>query len=153
MKRLSFSLFVLTALTFSSQLKAQDEEAAVKAVIETMFDSMREADSAKLHTVFIDEVIMQSIIPKRGVMSINKGNLQGFLTGIGTPHEHVYDERILDYQIKIDGPMATVWTPYEFYLGEEFSHCGVNSFQLMKKAEGWKIIYLVDTRRIKDCPK
>ena len=153
MKRPILTLLPICALTFSTQLQAQDEEAAVKAVIETLFDSMREADSAKLHSVFIDDVVMQTIIPKRGVMSINEGSLQGFLRGVGTPHEHVYDERILDYQIKIDGPMASVWTPYQFYLGEEFSHCGVNSFQLMKTEEGWKIIYLVDTRRIKDCPQ
>lgn len=154
MKKFPFFLLFTLALTFSSELHAQDDEiAAVKAVIETLFDSMREADSAKLHTVFIDDVVMQTIVPKRGVMSIVEGNLQGFLTGVGSPHEHMYDERILDYQIKIDGPMAHVWTPYEFYLGKEFSHCGVNSFQLMKKESGWKIIYLVDTRRTENCPK
>ena len=101
--------------------------------------------------VFIDEVSMQTIVPKRGVMSLVDGSLSGFLHSIGTPHDKVYDERIMDYLIKIDGPMASVWTPYKFYLGEQFSHCGVNSFQLMKKSEGWKIIYLVDTRRKDNC--
>ena len=102
MKRLTLTLLLICTLSLSTQLQAQDEEAAVKAVIETLFDSMREADSAKLHTVFIDEVVMQTIIPKRGVMSINEGSLAGFLRGVGTPHEKVYDERILDYQIKTD---------------------------------------------------
>jgi hypothetical protein len=40
---------------------------------------------------------------------------------------------------------------YKFYVGETFSHCGVNSFQLFKDKEGWKIIYLIDTRRKDPC--
>ena len=47
--------------------------------------------------------------------------------------------------------MATAWTPYEFWYKEKFSHCGVNSFQLMKIENEWKIIYFVDTRRRSDC--
>jgi hypothetical protein len=47
--------------------------------------------------------------------------------------------------------MASVWAPYKFYLGDKFSHCGVDVFQLMKTGDGWKIIYIVDTRRKGDC--
>ena len=151
MKKLAYLVFTLVFFFSNQQMQAQSDAADVKKVIETLFDGMRAGDSAMVHSAFIDEVIMQTIVPKRGVMSIVKGELQGFLNSIGTPHERVYDERIMDYQIKIDGPMASVWTPYEFYLGEQFSHCGVNSFQLMKKEEGWKIIYLVDTRRKDNC--
>lgn len=151
MKKYAYPIFAFLLLFSTQQVQAQNEEAAVKKVIETLFDGMRAADSAMVHSVFIDEVTMQTIVPKRGVMSIVDGSLQGFLNGVGTPHDKVYDERIKDYQIKIDGPMASVWTTYEFYLGEQFSHCGVNSFQLMKKEEGWKIIYLVDTRRKDNC--
>jgi hypothetical protein len=47
--------------------------------------------------------------------------------------------------------MAAIWTEYSFYLGDKFSHCGVNSFQLFKDETGWKIIYIVDTRRKEGC--
>jgi hypothetical protein len=47
--------------------------------------------------------------------------------------------------------MAAAWTPYRFYRNGEFSHCGVNSFQLVKMAEGWKIVYIIDTRRKEPC--
>jgi hypothetical protein len=42
--------------------------------------------------------------------------------------------------------MATVWTPYTFYYKGQYSHKGINSFQLVKLKEGWKIQYLIDTR-------
>jgi hypothetical protein len=53
--------------------------------------------------------------------------------------------------VLIDGNLASVWTDYKFYIGEKFSHCGVNSFQLFKGDDGWKIIYIIDTRRKDNC--
>lgn len=156
MKRSGSILFlaILGVLFYSQNAQAQYEEEAVKKVIRTMFDGMRAGDSSMVHSVFIDDVRMQTIAPNRqGEMSLRDGSLSDFLNAVGTPHDQVWDERILDYQVKIDGAMAAVWTPYEFYAGEKFSHCGVNSFQLMKGNDGWKIIYLVDTRRRGDACK
>ncbi|MBX2840799.1 MAG: hypothetical protein KTR26_03455 [Flammeovirgaceae bacterium] len=70
---------------------------------------------------------------------------------MGTPHDKIFDEKILSYDIKIDGHFATAWTEYKFYLGQEFSHCGVNAFHLFKSEEGWKITQITDTRRKEDC--
>ena len=61
------------------------------------------------------------------------------------------DERIAFDGIKIDGPMATAWTPYNFYFNGKFSHCGVNNFVLVKQDNGWKIQYIIDTRRRQGC--
>ena len=37
--------------------------------------------------------------------------------------------------------------------GEQFSHCGVDAFQLAKYQEGWKVVTLADTRQREGCPK
>jgi len=47
--------------------------------------------------------------------------------------------------------MANACSPYEFWYMEKMSHCGVNSFQLKKEGDAWKIIYLVHTRRRSGC--
>lgn len=67
------------------------------------------------------------------------------------PHDAVWDERIWDTQVRIDGNLASVWTKYAFYLGPQFSHCGIDHFLLFRRAEGWKIIHLADTRRREGC--
>ena len=52
----------------------------------------------------------------------------------------------------VDGGIAQVWTDYAFYVGAEFSHCGVDAFHLAKDAFGsWKIMHLMDTRRKEGC--
>lgn len=55
--------------------------------------------------------------------------------------------RIWDVEIQVDGPLATAWVPYVFYVGDQLSHCGVNAFQFAELESGWKIIQVTDTRR------
>lgn len=113
---------------------------------------MRSGDSAMVKAVFAEGAVIQTISTRKaGVPEVVTAPLQQFLNAVGTPHTDVWDERITVDRIMVDGPLASVWTPYRFYIGERFSHCGVNSFQLMKTDGGWKIIYLVDTRRAGDC--
>jgi len=57
------------------------------------------------------------------------------------------DERVTIGELLIDNQLASVWTPYQFYYKEQYSHQGANSFQLVKGVDGWKIQYLIDTRR------
>ena len=77
--------------------------------------------------------------------------VKGFVDFISKTKKDSADERITDDSIKIDGPLASVWTPYKFYYAGNFSHCGVNSFQLVKTNDRRKIQYLVDTRRKQGC--
>ena len=51
----------------------------------------------------------------------------------------------------MDGPLATVWVEYSFYLGTRLNHCGVDAFQVARGPDGWKIIALADTRRRTGC--
>ena len=64
---------------------------------------------------------------------------------------HLIDEQILSIEIKQNANLATVWTPFTFYLDQKLSHCGVNSFQLVKTTNGWKINYLIDNAFQGDC--
>jgi hypothetical protein len=70
-----------------------------------------------------------------------------FVTAVGQPHEKVWDERIWDVEIQIDGPLASAWVPYVFYHGETLSHCGVNAMQFVRQADGWQLLQITDTRR------
>ena len=146
-------LLLLIAVAVSGAAFAQQSAAdGVKQSINTMFDAMRKGDSTLLKSVFAKEMVLQSVSTnKEGKAVISTDSANDFTKAIGTPHTSVYDERITYGDIKIDGDLASVWAPYKFYLGDKFSHCGVDVFSLMKTAAGWKIIYIVDTRRKDNC--
>lgn len=144
---------LLLLVICSSPAWAQSsEEAFVKSAINKLFEGMKKGDSAMVKAVFVDGAVLQTVSTRQeGAPALVTATLQQFLRAVGTPHTDVWDERITFDKVLIDGALASVWTPYRFYLNDKFSHCGVNSFQLIKSAAGWKIMYLVDTRRKEDC--
>lgn len=129
-------------------LQQNSGEEAVKTVIGQLFEGMRKGDSTMVKDVFAPGAVLQTIATLPGqTPQVRTEALQRFLEVVGKPHTDVWDEQITYGHITIDGPLASVWTPYRFYLGQQFSHCGVNSFQLVLLEGKWKIVYLVDTRR------
>jgi hypothetical protein len=150
------SILYIICFLFTTQttLIAQSSNAAgsatskkeVKQVIQNMFHAMQQADTSLLKTCFSDKVIFQTILNKPEGVVVKTESVNDFIQSIGKQTTNALDERIEFGAIQIDELMATVWTPYTFYYKGQYSHKGVNSFQLVKLKEGWKIQYLIDTR-------
>lgn len=148
-------VFVL-ALVFTFSLNAQKSEFDnVKAVIVDFFDAFHKQDTTALKAMVTDKIILQSISTnKDGKTVLKEDDFGKFMKNIASiPKDRTFEEKLLDFSIQVDGNMANAWTPYEFWYQGKFSHCGVNSFQLIKDDKKWKIIYLVDTRRRENCNK
>ncbi len=135
---------------YHGKLPLGDREKVMEA-INKLFDGMRKGDSALVSSVFMPNANLASISRKDGSSVFHEGKLADFLNAVGTPHEKVWDEKIWDPKIEVDDNMATVWVKYAFYHGGEFSHCGVNAFQLFNTDSGWKIVNITDTRRKNNC--
>ena len=151
-KKILAALLILSISQYSSNAQSlnaagsSDSEKEVKQVIQNMFRAMQQADTSLLKTCFSDHVIFQTILNKPEGAFIKTESVNNFIQSIGKQTPNVLDERIEFGAIQIDPLMATVWTPYTFYYKGQYSHKGVNSFQLVKLKEGWKIQYLIDTR-------
>ena len=147
-------LFILSfIILLTSELFAQQTPTdAIKRTINTMFDAMHKSDSTLLRSVLAKDMELQSVAAdKMGKVSLSTKSANDLVTKIGTPHAAVYDERIVFGGIKINGPLACVWAPYIFYLGDTLSHCGVNFFQLARTGGSWKIIHIGYTVRLDNC--
>jgi hypothetical protein len=150
MKRI---LILLTATIFiSTIIKAQSAEDSVKAIVNQLFTSMRNIDVTKLKEAFADGAVLQTISRKQdGSFFVQDEKINDFAENIGKAKKDSLDEQIVFETIKIDGPLASVWAPYKFYYAGKFSHCGVDSFQLVRINGRWKIQFLIDTRRRQGC--
>lgn len=152
MKKICVFLSLIVLSFNQSFAQNKTEEDAVKATINLLFDGMRNSDTTMIRKAFAAKNIMETIaFNKDGKATVRTDNINNFIKSIGAPHPEKYDERIVFNKILIDANLASVWTDYKFYVGDKFSHCGVNSFQLFKGEEGWKIIYIIDTRRKENC--
>lgn len=147
--------FILNVVAFAQEDASVDpalQEQEVIKIIQQMFDGMRAGDSSMVSAVFAPEMTMKSFFTnKEGKAVLRKGNAQGFLDAVGTPHDKVWDEKIWSYEVKIEDRLAIAWTDYTFYLGGEMSHCGVNTFTLFNSDAGWVITDITDTRKREGC--
>lgn len=144
-------LFVFSLFIFF-QLRAQSPIDSVKQVVNQLFVAMKTTDQALLTSCFADSAVLQTITKnKSGQLVVLNEKLSDFATSISRFAKGELDEQIAFDVVKVDGDLAIAWTPYKFYLKSVFSHCGVNSFQLVRQKDGWKIQYLIDTRRKTNC--
>lgn len=148
--RLPALLFALGLTTHPAC--AQSAEDSVKAAVNGMFTGMKAADAGMIRRSFTDSAILQTIAAtKEGKATVRTESVADFSAVIGKLKPGEADERIRFDVVRIDGPLAIVWTPYTFYYKGQFSHCGVDSFQLLLVDGVWKIQYIIDTRRKEPC--
>ncbi|MDT7830330.1 nuclear transport factor 2 family protein [Pricia sp. S334] len=150
MKHVLSFLLCLFIFSLSAQESEKDD---VQRTIETFFEGFHQQDSMKIKQTVSDEIVMRRIsTDSAGKAFVRQQDFPDFLNMIvSIPKTTQFREIIKSYSIRIDGPMAQVWTPYEFRFNGEFDHCGTNSFQLFKEDRDWKIIYIIDTGRKEGC--
>ncbi|HNP24800.1 MAG TPA: nuclear transport factor 2 family protein [Panacibacter sp.] len=145
------SLLFITVFILGLAGKAQTAEDSVKAVINKMFTAMKQCDSAMLSDCFASSGILQSVQVKDGRESILNETVSDFAGFISKQQKNDLDEQITFDIIRIDDNLAIAWAPYKFYYKGKFSHCGVDSYQLVRLNGLWKIQYLIDTRHKSRC--
>ena len=137
-------IFFLLISSFSFAQNTSEKE--IIKPIENLFNAMKSADSLGVKNAFSDSAIMQTFGKNQ---EIRTDKVEDFAKQVGASQAGDLDETFTISKILVDGNMASVWVPYQFYYKGNFSHCGVNSFQLAKINNEWKIQYIIDTRRKK----
>jgi hypothetical protein len=136
----------------AQKAKPDNQEKAIKTVINRFFEGMEKGDTALLKSTCMPDMQLQTYMAdKAGDMQVYTQDMRDFVQMVATITSDQYDERIKFEAIHAEQSLASVWTPYSFYINGKRSHCGTNSFQLLKTTEGWKIQYIIDTRRKQGC--
>ncbi len=137
-------LFIVLFFTFT--VHGQKNE--IEHTIKLFFEGFHQRDTIKLKSVCSENLVLHSISESERGNKFSVEKAAEFYKSIATiPTTMKFEEKILSYKIQIDGAMAHVWTPYEFYVNDKLSHSGVNSFQLFQENGVWKVVYILDTRR------
>ena len=147
------ALFFMILVSPKSYGQAADDEMAITNVIDELFNAMELGDSAKAPTTFAIQVTTATVSrDKNNNVVLRRDNtVDSFLKAIAAPRKENWYEETWNTKVQIDGDFAQVWCDYGFYIGNTFSHCGVDAFHLVREKDGWKIFHLADTRRRTDC--
>jgi hypothetical protein len=152
--RARFSLLVLATLATAPRLSsAQDaERTKVLATVQKVFDAMRTRDTTLLFSAFDSTARLVAVNTRATPPSLRLIPTSQFGAAIlRAPAGDVWNERIYDPEVRIDGDIAQVWAYYTFHRNATFSHCGVDAFMLAKIGTTWKITQLADTQRTEGC--
>jgi hypothetical protein len=140
------NLLVTIVLLLSGVVFSQEN--SPKATIEAFFSAFHQKDSLTLRTFCHKDICLQTVANTKNGTQLKSDQLEDFLKSIASiPNTMKIYEKLLDYKVTIDGDLAHVWTPYEFYVNDTLSHIGTNSFTLVRENNKWLIVHLIDTRR------
>jgi hypothetical protein len=147
------TIIVLLALLHIPFCRAQQsEEAAVVAVIARYFETMGQRDAEGMRAILTSEGMFHgkySDDPSAPTILMPHGP---YLERLAKDTVEL-KERFWDPVVFIDGPIATVTTPYDFYVGRKLKHCGTDHFTLVREADGWKISGGVFSMQRTGCPE
>lgn len=149
MKKVLVPILLFLFISAKAQTNDKDE---ILIVVNQVFEAMRKSDSTLLKECFVESPNTFTVFNnKEGETDLVIGDFQRFIDAVGNPKEQIWNEPIWNEKVEIDGPLASVWVDYAFFIDDQFSHCGVDAFHLVKLEDSWKIFHLVDTRRKTAC--
>jgi len=116
-----------------------DDEIAVLTTVQRFFETLMTKDVATARSVLDPEGDFISVRwNEDGERVVRRTSISDYLKSLesGTG---AYLERMWESEVRVRGPIAIVWTPYDFHVDGNFSHCGVDAFQLLRTEAGWII--------------
>lgn len=145
------ALLGLLPVPAAAQDGADGGAATPEAVVRGLFDAMRAADSAAARQLLHPDARLHRPVMRDGEPALSVSGVDGWLDAIGGAEPGRLDEKVWNLEIRVDGRLATAWMNYAFHLDGELHHCGVNAFQLVRMADGWKAFGIADTSREEGC--
>jgi cyanophycinase len=119
-------------------------------VVQKLFDVMRAQDTLAIRRLMHPDARLFVPGEQGGAATLRNTTVSEFVTAIGAAAERP-DERQREPEVRLDGNLATVWTYYDFFRGERFSHCGIDAFHLARMDGGWRVLQIAYTTRQTGC--
>lgn len=123
------------------------DDAGPMAVVQKLFAAMAAHDAAGAKALFVPEAVLFSVLADGTAGAVPHDR---WVERMGASKdawlERVWEPKVLEHQ-----SIAVVWAEYDFHMNGKFTHCGIDSFSLLKTAAGWKIAAISDTRETTGC--
>jgi ketosteroid isomerase-like protein len=116
-----------------------EEQRAALAVVERYFDAMSTRAIAVMDEILVPEAMTMILIADgEAAGSLRMRSRAQSRDRLAASTEH-WAERIHDPVVLVHGPIAHVWTGYDFYVDGGHTHCGANAIDLMLVDGAWKL--------------
>jgi hypothetical protein len=142
-------LLIASLITLLPLAAQTSDEKDVLAACQKVFDGMAANDSTKILSAMTTDARLYGVRTNGAAYAMAADQWANRLVSL----KSAFIERFTKAPtIAIHGPIANVWGEYEFLRDGKFAHCGVDSFNLVKTADGWKVAAILDTEESTGCP-
>ncbi len=121
---------------------AQDDKRSALAVVDRLFDGMKAKNAEQIKSVFSADGQLVAIDKPRDGKGASKTRIftgDAFADLIAGAKGGDFLEKMHSTTAWVSGDLAIVTGRYTFHVGDKFSHCGTNTFNLVRTESGWKI--------------
>ena len=146
-------LILAVAISYSIiSFSQSDDRALILETVQKFFDSIEFRDRQLLESILVPNSLNISARElDDGEAQFNVMSYDEVVSALTRPGRNA-KERSWDETVLIQGNIAVVWTPYDFHVDGVFSHCGIDSFQLIKQDGQWLISNSSWTLETENCP-
>ena len=156
LRKILIACLALSTLTFAGcgdggqQNVADNEETQlVLTSVQDFLQALQAREKFRLQRVLHPDAMLTSIDLRGDSVTMKMTSSEEWLDAMAYKGPPLI-ERIENPVVQYSEALASVWTAYEFRIGEELSHCGHDAFQLVKSDEGRWLIAGV-TYTMQDC--
>jgi putative lumazine-binding protein len=153
MKKILSIFIFLSVLAARQSTRPEEKVAPAKealAIVTRLFEAMQAKDSDGIRATFVPEGQLAVTQKRNGQTTVRLLTADAFAKSI-SEGKGVYQERMYKPETLVTGDLVTVRGRYGFYVDDRFSHCGLNSFHLMRTEQGWKIVNAASTLEFEGC--
>lgn len=144
LRTLATGLAAGLALGAAAPSPAQTPEDEVVDVVQRLLDAIGDRDSASFRALVLPQLQNLVVYTEDDSVALAWRQTEESIRSLGGPGPK-YLERMWEPTVLVSGPIAAVWTPYDFYRDGGFSHCGVDAFHLVKTPDGWQVAAIMYT--------
>lgn len=129
-------------------VSAQTDRDAAVSVVNELFSAMKAKSSDRIKAVFVSDGQLVAIDAPRdgkGISTTRTLTGEAFAKMISEAKGPDFVEVMPSPEVRVTGDLAVVSGRYTFHLGDKLSHCGTNTFNLVRTTSGWKIANAAST--------
>jgi hypothetical protein len=147
MRMLVVFIALAIAVPASTQPSSSERDAILKTV-QGFFDTMTAKDVEGARQLLQPQGRFHAMRMRDGKPDVRAFSNEEYFADLQAGKRKL-QERMWNPEVRIQGPIATMWAPYDFWIDGKFSHCGIDAFDLIKTEEGWKIaggVYTIESK-------
>ena len=130
---------IRAAAKLASKEPAPTERAEVLKAVEGFFTAMRKKDSAGLANSFTERATWTVANYGRATVAVSSRKASDDVERMSKGKQSLDERWIGEPTVRIDGDVALVWGYYQFKVDAKVTHCGYDSFHMLKENGAWRI--------------